>query len=128
MNKKLLSVESGLLKENKIIMSTERHDDYEDDNGAAAVAPAEPELQKPPMFKVLLLNDDYTTMDFVIMILEDLFYKTSEEAERIMLQIHHEGHGVCGVFTREIAETKVQQVVEASKENGHPLQCIMDKE
>jgi len=90
------------------------------------VQEAKPELAKPPLFKVLLLNDDYTPMEFVVIVLERFFHKNREEATRIMLQVHTRGMGVCGVFTREVAETKVRQVLIFSGENQHPLQCTME--
>ena len=81
----------------------------------------------PPMFKVLLLNDDYTPMEFVVHVLERFFSKDHEAATRIMLHVHHHGIGECGVFTYEIAETKVTQVIDFARENQHPLQCTMEK-
>lgn len=80
----------------------------------------------PPMYQVVLLNDDYTPMDFVIMILQKFFAKTDEEATHIMLRVHHEGRGTCGVFSRDIASTKVSQVVRCARASQHPLQCIME--
>jgi ATP-dependent Clp protease adaptor protein ClpS len=85
------------------------------------------EVQKPAKFKVLLHNDDYTPMDFVVYILENFFEKNGEEANRIMLLVHNTGLGICGVFPREIAETKVHQVTEASQVHEHPLRCTMEK-
>jgi ATP-dependent Clp protease adaptor protein ClpS len=82
----------------------------------------------PRQYKVLLLNDDYTPMDFVVEVLMRFFRKSELEATRIMLQVHHEGVGVCGVYPFEIAETKVNQVMQAAAEEGHPLQCIMEPE
>ena len=87
-----------------------------------------PATKKPAMYKVLLLNDDYTPMDFVVQILEVFFNKAHEDAMRIMLQVHQTGSGLCGVFTFEIAETKVAQVLASAKQAQHPLQCIMEKE
>ncbi len=87
-----------------------------------------PETKKPSMYKVFLLNDDYTPMDFVVQILEIFFNKTREEATTIMLQVHKSGSGLCGVYTFEIAETKVAQVMGAARQAQHPLQCIMEKE
>jgi ATP-dependent Clp protease adaptor protein ClpS len=92
------------------------------------VQEAKPKLQKPPLYKVILLNDDYTPMEFVVIVLERIFHKTREEATRIMLHVHHNGIGVCGVFTREIAETKVRQVLSMAREHQHPLQCTMEQE
>ena len=83
---------------------------------------------KPSLYKVLLLNDDYTPMEFVVHVLENFFSKTREEAYRIMLHVHQKGVGVCGVYTFEVAETKVTQVMDFAKQNGHPLQCTMEKE
>ncbi len=84
--------------------------------------------RKPRLYKVLLLNDDYTPMDFVIFVLEQYFNKSRSEATGIMLQVHRSGVGVCGVFTYEIAETKVSQVLNIARQNEHPLQCTMEKE
>lgn len=83
---------------------------------------------EPPMFKVLLHNDDYTTMDFVIEILLAVFKKTPEEATQIMLNVHRRGLGICGVYTHEVAETKVDAVHSLAQENGFPLKCSMEKE
>ena len=84
--------------------------------------------QRPSLYKVLLLNDDYTPMEFVILVLERFFAKSREDATRIMLHVHHNGVGICGVYTFEVAETKVAQVVEFARQNQHPLQCTMEKE
>ena len=86
------------------------------------------ETQEPPMYKVLLLNDDYTTMEFVIEILLHVFKKPIEAATRIMLQVHREGIGLCGIYPYEIAETKISIVQSAAREHGFPLQCIMEEE
>lgn len=91
-----------------------------------AVRESKPTLQKPPLYKVLLLNDDYTPMDFVVVVLEQFFRKSREEATQIMFNVHQRGAGVCGVFTREIAETKVDEVMEFSGQNHHPLQCTLE--
>jgi len=90
---------------------------------------AEPEVKtkRPPNFKVVLLNDDYTPMDFVIFLLKDVFHKIHEEAVGIMLEIHHRGAGVCGVFTRDVAETKAELVITLSRRNEYPLQCRVEK-
>lgn len=78
------------------------------------------------MYQVILLNDDFTPMDFVVRILVELFYLSTEQAERVMLEVHHKGRGVCGLFTREIAETRVAQVNQAARQNEHPLLCVME--
>lgn len=86
------------------------------------------ELKEPPMFRVLLHNDDYTTMEFVVQILMAVFKKPLEEANRIMLNVHQQGVGLCGVYTYEVAETKVDTVHSLARENGYPLKCSMEKE
>ena len=91
------------------------------------VVRARPKTRKPAMYKVLMLNDDYTPMEFVISILQAFFNKDAQEATQIMLQVHHNGVGECGVYTYEIAETKVSQVMDHARKNQHPLQCIMEK-
>ncbi len=87
---------------------------------------ARPKLKRPPLYKVILLNDDYTPMDFVVQILERFFSLPRDKATRVMLQVHTQGKGVCGRYTREIAETKVYQVNSFSRENQHPLICTME--
>ena len=87
-----------------------------------------PKTKKPSMYKVLLLNDDYTPMEFVVHVLQHFFRLSIEDATRVMLQVHHKGVGVCGVFTYEVAETKVTAVSDFAKKNEHPLQCTLEKE
>jgi len=84
--------------------------------------------KKPSLYRVLLLNDDYTPMEFVVYVLERFFQKTREEATTIMLHVHNNGVGLCGVFTYEVAETKVAQVLDLARRHEHPLQCTMEKE
>jgi ATP-dependent Clp protease adaptor protein ClpS len=84
--------------------------------------------KKPSMYKVLMLNDDYTPMEFVVDVLQHIFQKTREEANKIMLHVHQKGVGVCGVYTYEVAETKVTQTVDYARKNQHPLQCTLEKE
>jgi ATP-dependent Clp protease adaptor protein ClpS len=88
----------------------------------------ETETRHPSMYKVLLLNDDYTPMEFVTMVLERYFSKTHQEATEVMLQVHRKGVGLCGVFTHEVAETKVTQVMDFARQHEQPLQCIMEKD
>ncbi len=95
--------------------------------GAAVITRTRAQIKRPNMYRVLLLNDDYTPMEFVISILQSFFNKTSEEATQIMLHVHHNGVGECGVYTYEVAETKVAQVMDHARKNQHPLQCIMEK-
>lgn len=92
-----------------------------------AVQEVKPKLKRPPLYKVILINDDFTPMDFVVHILEEFFSMDREAATRVMLEVHTRGKGVCGVFTHEIAETKVSQVNSYSRENNHPLLCTMEK-
>ena len=95
-------------------------------NGDIAVQEAKPKLKRPPLYTVVLLNDDYTPMEFVVHILEQFFGMDREKAVRVMLTVHTQGKGVCGVFSREIAETKVALVNDYSRENNHPLLCTME--
>jgi ATP-dependent Clp protease adaptor protein ClpS len=81
----------------------------------------------PPMFKVLLLNDDYTPMDFVVSVLQRFFSLSQEQATQVMLKVHREGMGVCGIFPRDVAATKVEQVKSYAKQHQHPLQCVMEE-
>lgn len=83
--------------------------------------------KKPSMFKVLMLNDDYTPMEFVVMVLKRFFHMDLEQATRVMLHVHQKGVGVCGIFPYEIAETKVNQVMDFARQNQHPLQCTLEK-
>ena len=92
----------------------------------AVVETAKPEVEKPPLFRVLLMNDDYTPMDFVVQVLRIFFNMDQEKATQVMLHVHTRGRGVCGVFTREVAETKVGQVNDFSREHQHPLLCTME--
>jgi ATP-dependent Clp protease adaptor protein ClpS len=84
-------------------------------------------VKPPPMFKVLLLNDDYTPMDFVVMVLQKIFALSREKATQVMLKVHKEGMGVCGVYPRDVAATKVEQVRSYAKQHQHPLQCVMEE-
>lgn len=102
-------------------------DQYIESDGDIEVQEAKPQLKKPPMYKVVLMNDDYTPMDFVVHVLETIFRMNREKATQVMLQVHTHGKGVCGTFTREIAETKVAQVGDFCQRNQHPLLCVMEK-
>jgi ATP-dependent Clp protease adaptor protein ClpS len=113
-------------------MSDDRRDNTRRGNGegpaTGVVVKARPKTKKPAMYKVLMLNDDYTPMEFVVHVLERFFQKNREEATRIMLHVHRRGVGVCGVYTYEVAETKVTQVMDLARQNQHPLQCTIEKE
>jgi ATP-dependent Clp protease adaptor protein ClpS len=95
--------------------------------GNAVITKTRPQTKRPNMYRVLLLNDDYTPMEFVVHVLERFFNKDRETATRIMLHVHQNGIGECGVFTYEVAETKVTQVMDFSRKHQHPLQCVMEK-
>ena len=96
--------------------------------GTSVVTKTRPKTKKPSLYKVLILNDDYTPMEFVVHVLERFFSKPRDEAIQIMLHVHRHGVGVCGVYTFEVAETKVTQVIELARRHQHPLQCTMEKE
>ena len=104
----------------------ERTGDVEDTQ-TGVVVETKPETKKPALYKVLLLNDDYTPMEFVVLVLQRFFRMNMEDATRVMLHVHQKGVGVCGIFTYEVAETKVSQVIDFARENQHPLQCTMEK-
>ncbi|RUA01501.1 MAG: ATP-dependent Clp protease adapter ClpS [Deltaproteobacteria bacterium] len=101
---------------------------YEPEQKDDVASESENDVRQPPLYRVLLLNDDYTTMEFVIEILVQIFRKTQSAAEQIMLKVHREGVGLCGVYPYEIAETKVDTVHHLARENGFPLRCIMEKD
>jgi ATP-dependent Clp protease adaptor protein ClpS len=95
--------------------------------GTAVITKTKPQTKRPNLYRVLLLNDDYTPMEFVVHVLERFFNKDRETATRIMLHVHQNGVGECGVYTYEVAETKVTQVMDFSRKHQHPLQCVMEK-
>lgn len=95
--------------------------------GTAVITRTKTKTKKPSLYRVLILNDDYTPMEFVVHVLERFFQKDREAATRIMLHVHNHGVGECGVYTYEVAETKVSQVMDFARQNQHPLQCVMEK-
>jgi ATP-dependent Clp protease adaptor protein ClpS len=101
--------------------------DSDSRTGTAIITKTKPRTKRPNLYRVLLLNDDYTPMEFVVHVLERFFNKTREDATRIMLHVHHNGVGECGIFTYEVAETKVTQVMDFARKHQHPLQCVMEK-
>lgn len=105
-------------------MSDEQDPKHDD---GLMVEEARPKLKRPPLYKVLLLNDDYTPMEFVVHVLEHFFHMNREQATQVMLHVHTRGMGVCGVFTKDVAETKVTQVNDCARENQHPLLCTMEE-
>jgi ATP-dependent Clp protease adaptor protein ClpS len=104
---------------------SEREQTSHDDG--LALQESAPKLKRPPLFKVIILNDDYTPMEFVVQVLETFFNMDREKATRVMLHVHTRGVGVCGVFTKDVAETKVSQVNDYSRSNQHPLMCTMEE-
>ena len=115
------------VRTNVASMSNRAHDPDSGTVGQVVTRPRD-KTQKPSMYKVLLLNDDYTPMEFVVHVLERFFSKGQEDATRIMLHVHQHGVGICGVYTYEIAETKVTQVIDFARQHQHPLQCTMEKD
>jgi len=95
-------------------------------NDNLAVEIDRPRLKRPPLYRVLLLNDDYTTMEFVVLVLTTVFHHSEEKATEIMLHVHQKGAGICGIYTREVAESKVEQVKQLAEQHQHPLQCTME--
>ena len=102
--------------------------DFDDDDQVGIATKTRTRTKKPSMYRVLLLNDDYTPMEFVVMVLEEIFKKNHDDATRIMWHVHQHGVGVCGVYTYEVAETKVAQVMDQARRAQHPLQCTMEKD
>jgi ATP-dependent Clp protease adaptor protein ClpS len=98
--------------------------DRDEQSGTATIR--KEKLQPPRMYKVIMHNDDYTTMEFVILVLKKFFNKSISEAQAIMLEVHNRGYGICGIFTYEVAESKVAKVIKYAKDNGHPLKCSID--
>ena len=95
---------------------------------AGTITKTKPKTKRPSLYRVLLLNDDYTPMEFVVLVLQDVFNKSRDEAMRIMLHVHNQGVGECGVYPFEVAETKVTRVMDTARKNQHPLQCVMEKQ
>ncbi|WP_244627938.1 ATP-dependent Clp protease adapter ClpS [Lentilitoribacter sp. Alg239-R112] len=115
------------VKSEVMMMADKEPKDGSPDNDFSTVTAEKPKVKKPNLYRVLLLNDDYTPMEFVIFVLENFFQKDRDAATRIMLHVHNHGAGECGVFTYEVAESKVTQVMDLAQENQHPLQCVMEK-
>jgi ATP-dependent Clp protease adaptor protein ClpS len=109
-------------------MSDDKDQDGNNGDGNGVALQTRTRTKKPAMYKVLMLNDDYTPMEFVVHVLERIFGKSRTEANTIMMHVHRRGVGVCGVFTYEVAETKVNQVTEFARRNQHPLRCTLEKE
>ncbi|MBK8008280.1 MAG: ATP-dependent Clp protease adapter ClpS [Rhizobiales bacterium] len=105
----------------------DRRNGRDDGTGTSVITRTKPQTKRPNLYRVLLLNDDYTPMEFVVDVLERFFNKQREDANRIMLHVHQNGVGECGIFTYEVAETKVTQVMDFARKHQHPLQCVMEK-
>ena len=108
-------------------LSDENNINSNNDLDRGVLLEEKPKTKKPSMYNVLLLNDDYTPMEFVVLVLESVFNKKEEEATQIMLHVHKNGIGICGTFTFEVAESKCKSVIEMAKKNEHPLQCTVEK-
>lgn len=116
----------GNLENLLLTLSKESDEDSVVDGGGVAVQEEKPKLKKPPLYKVVMLNDDYTPMEFVVEILERFFYMNREKATHVMLTVHTKGKAVCGVFSRDVAETKAAQVNQYARQNEHPLLCEIE--
>ena len=123
-------VRGGLIRRPPVRNDSQKGGDSDSDTGVITESKTRPKTKSetPPLYKVMLINDDYTPMDFVILVLQKFFAKDMTEATQIMLSVHQKGYGICGTFTHEIAETKVYQVNQFSQTNRHPLKCVMEKE
>lgn len=106
----------------------QKPDESAGDSGTAVISESKTKTKTPPLYRVILMNDDYTPMDFVIHVLQKFFLKDMQEATKIMLSVHQKGYGICGTFTYEIAETKTYQVNQYARQNRHPLKCVMEKD
>ncbi len=122
----MTDVSGGLCGTTSTMSDDDRHGD--DTPNTGVVINSKTKTKKPSMYKVLMLNDDYTPMEFVVHVLERFFSKPREEATQIMMHVHRRGVGICGVFTYEVAETKVNQVMEFARQHQHPLQCTLEKD
>ncbi|MEL6921262.1 MAG: ATP-dependent Clp protease adapter ClpS [Pseudomonadota bacterium] len=117
------------LSKNRITAADDKGDEGNSEGGpdTGVITKTKPKVKKPSLYRVLLLNDDYTPMEFVVHVLERFFQKNRDQATQIMLHVHNHGVGECGVYTYEVAETKVTQVMDFARQNQHPLQCVMEK-
>lgn len=116
----------GILEFHRLRLNKDDQDSDSSDDGFLLLEESKPELKKPSLYKVMMMNDDYTPMEFVVHVLESFFIMDREQATRVMLQVHKDGKAKCGVFTRDIAETKAAQVIECAKQNEHPLLCEIE--
>ena len=121
----LINNSNYFLSEITLNSDEENNDDFKN-KFSSIVLEEKPKLKKPPLYKVIMLNDDYTPMEFVVEIIEEFFYKTRDVATRIMLKVHTEGKGICGVFTQDVAETKAALVNQHAQDSKHPLMCQVE--
>ncbi len=121
-----MSIECFMASEKPVPKPTVPGSPTEETPGVVVVDRQVAKVDPPRMYQVILLNDDYTPMEFVVMVLQEYFNRDLESATQIMLRIHHDGRGVCGVFSKDVAATKVELVLAAARRGGHPLQCIME--
>lgn len=110
----------------RLTLSKDNENPADDSHSGLAVLEDKPRLKRPPLYKVILLNDDYTPMEFVVEVLEVFFAMSRDQATRVMLTVHVQGKGVCGIYSRDVAETKAEQVNQYSKDNEHPLVCDIE--
>ena len=118
----------GLMTSDKTLTRLSSGKDRLDSEISTGTITVDPKLKKPPLYRVILLNDDYTPMEFVVYILQSFFNMNQEKATQVMLAVHQHGKGVCGIFTKDVAETKVFTVLKMAKCDQHPLKCIMEPE
>lgn len=119
---------TGMLEYDATMAKTpKKDDDSRNGSGTAVVTKTKPRTKKPSLYRVILLNDDYTPMEFVVHVLMKIFTKSQDDATIIMMHIHNHGAGECGVYTYEVAETKVTHVMDMARKHQHPLQCVMEK-
>jgi ATP-dependent Clp protease adaptor protein ClpS len=116
----------GILEFHRLRLNKDEQDSGSSEDGYLLLEESKPELKKPSLYKVMMMNDDYTPMEFVVHVLESFFTMNREQATQVMLQVHKAGKAKCGVFTRDIAETKAAQVIECAKQNEHPLLCEIE--
>ncbi len=116
----------GILENHRLRLSKDRDEPDHDSDGGLLLEEARPKIKRPSLYKVMMMNDDYTPMEFVVHVLQSFFSMDREKATRVMLQVHTDGKATCGIYTRDIAETKAAQVIEYAQQNEHPLLCEIE--
>lgn len=122
----LAQFDMGILENHRLRLSKDRDEEGDDFGGGLLLEATKPKIKKPSLYKVMMMNDDYTPMEFVVHVLQAFFALDREKATRVMLQVHTDGKAVCGIYTKDIAETKAAQVVEYAQQNEHPLICEIE--